>query len=236
MADQLYHTDSELREMDAVVVAVEGDRVALDRTVFYARSGGQVADQGRLSWAGGSAAVIEVRKDGHQNWHQLDGPPPAVGTAVHGELDWARRHALMRTHTATHILNGVIWRDYGALVTGASVEPGRGRLDFELEHMSGEFAAEIEARINAEVAADRPVLVRFLPHDEVFNTPGLVRSKSVAPPEDGDEVRVVEIVGLDMQADGGTHVARTREVGTIRVVGHQSKGRNNKRLRIALDE
>jgi len=232
---ELYHTDSCLREMDAIVTRAEEDRVVLDRTVFYAQGGGQLADQGVLSWAGRTARVVDVRRVEDVVWHFIEGAVPAVGTPVHGTLDWERRYALMRTHTATHILNGVIWRDYGALVTGAAVEVGHGRLDFELERMSLEFAAEVEARINAEVDADRLVQARFLPRAEVFATPGLVRSKWVAPPEGVTEVRVVEIVGLDMQADGGTHVARTSEVGRIRVVGHESKGRMNKRLRIALD-
>jgi misacylated tRNA(Ala) deacylase len=231
----LYHMDSYLRVMGATVTGVAGNRVALDRTVFYAQSGGQIADQGTLVWEGGTARVVDVRKDGEDIWHLIEGDLPAVRMAVHGELDWERRHALMRTHTATHILNGVIWRDYGALVTGASVEIGRGRIDFELNRMSGELAAEVEANVNAEVAADRPVQIRMMPRAEVEAIPGLLRSKWVAPPGDLDEVRVVEIVGLDMQACGGTHVARTGEIGRIRVVGHESKGRMNKRIRIALD-
>lgn len=232
---ELYHTDSYLRAMDAVVTHAEEGRIALDRTVFYAQGGGQFADQGALSWAEGTARVVDVRRFDDVVWHFIEGVLPAVGMPVHGALDWERRYALMRTHTATHILNGVIWRDYGALVTGASVEVGHGRLDFELDRMSLEFAAEVEARANAEVDADRPVQVRFLPRDAVLATPGLVRSKWVAPPEGVTEVRVVEIVGLDMQADGGTHVTRTSEVGRIHIVGRESKGRMNKRLRIALD-
>lgn len=231
----LYHTDSYRREMDATVLHAEANRITLDQTIFYAQSGGQLADQGTLTWAGGAARVVDVRHEGDLTWHQIEGDIPAVGTPVHGALDWERRYALMRAYTATHILNGVIWRDYGALVTGASVEPARGRLDFELERMSAEFAAEVEERVNAEVAADREVRVRFLPRAEVLATPGLVRSKWVAPPTDLDNADFVEIGGLDMQADGGTHVARTGEVGRIRVVGRESKGRLNKRLRIALD-
>jgi misacylated tRNA(Ala) deacylase len=231
----LYHTDSYLRAVDATVTAVDAGRILLDRTIFYAQSGGQIADHGALLWDGGTARVVDVRKDGDDVWHIIEGDVPAIGTAVHGELDWERRYALMRTHTATHLLNGVIYRDYGALVTGASVEVGRGRIDFELDRMSGELAAEVEANMNAEVAADRDVRIRFLPRAEVEATPGLLRSKWVAPPGDLSAVRVVEIVGLDMQACGGTHVARTGEIGRIRVVGHESKGRMNKRLRIALD-
>ena len=238
---EIYHTDAYCRTIAAVVTQAEEDRVVLDRTVFYAQSGGQVADHGTLSWPGGTARVMDVRKRDDVIWHQTRGTRYLPWErASSGELDWERRYALMRCHTATHILNGVIWRDYGALVTGAMVEPGRGRLDFELERMSGEFAAEVEARANVEVDADREVRVRFLPRAEVLATPGLVRSKFVAPPEGLAEVRVIEIVGLDMQADGGTHVARTqrgrphpcrrpREQGPDEQAAADCAGRSNER-------
>ena len=234
MTTLLYHADSYLREMDAIVTRVEGARVALDRTVFYAQGGGQPADHGTLDWNGGQARVVEVRKVGEEVLHTLEGPLPPAGAAVHGVLDWERRYALMRAHTATHVLDGVIWRDYGALVTGSSMEPGSARQDFELEHMSANFAVEVEQRTNAELAADREVRARKLPRAEAFAIPHLIRTKINLLPEGLQHVRVVEIVGLDIQADGGTHVARTSEVGTIRVVGHESKGRINKRLRLAI--
>ncbi len=234
MTTLLYHTDSYLRRMDAIVTRLEGARVALDRTVFYAQGGGQPADHGTLQWDGGQARVFDVRKVGEEVWHALEGPLPPVGAAVHGVLDWERRYALMRAHTATHVLDGVIWRDYGALVTGSSMEPGNARQDFELEHMSANFAVEVEQRTNAELAADREVRARMLPRAEAFAIPDLIRTKINLLPEGLQHVRVIEIVGLDMQADGGTHVARTGEVGTIRVVGHESKGRINKRLRLAI--
>ena len=230
----LYHTDSYLREMDAIVTRVEGARVALDRTVFYAQGGGQPADHGTLHWDGGRARVVDVRKVGEEVLHALEGPLPPAGAALHGELDWERRYALMRAHTATHVLDGVIWRDFGALVTGSAMEPGSARQDFELEHMSADFAVEVERRTNAELAADREVRVRILPRAEAFAIPDLIRTKINLLPEGIEQIRVIEIVGLDMQADGGTHVARTGEVGTIRVVGHESKGRINKRLRLAI--
>src|SRR5689334_21427789 len=220
--------------MDAVVTAVEDDRVALDRTVFYAQSGGQPADRGVLRWDGGEARVVDVRRAGEQIWHRHDGAAPPVGTAVHGALDWEHRYALMRAHTALHILCGVIWRDYGAPVTGGAMEPGSARMDFELERMSADFAAEIEARANAEVAADRPIRVRVLPRAEAFAIPDLIRTKINLLPEGIEQLRTVEIVGLDLQADGGTHVANTREVGGIRVTGYESKGRINKRIRLEL--
>jgi len=238
MTTLLYHTDSYLREADATVTAVDGNRVALDQTVFYAQGGGQLADRGTLTWEGGEARVTDVRKAGDTVWHTLDGaaPPPEVGARVSGVIDWERRHALMRAHTALHVLCGVIWRDYGAPVTGGSMEPGAARMDFELERMSAGFAAEMEERANRELAADRAIRVRILPRAEAFAIPDLIRTKINLLPEGIAEVRTVEIVGLDLQADGGTHVARTGEVGRIQVTGHESKGRINKRLRIAISD
>jgi len=236
VSDLLYLTDSYLKEFEATVEVVEGDRVALDRTAFYPGGGGQPADVGSLLWDGGQAQVVKVKKQGDLVWHWLDIEPPPVGTLVRGVLDWGHRYQLMRTHTALHILCGVIWRDYGALVTGGNMEPLAARMDFELEHMSVDFAQEVEEKINTEVAAARPVKICILPREEAFQIPDLIRTKINLLPEGIREVRVVEIEGLDMQADGGTHVANTREVGTIHVVGHESKGRINKRLRIALEE
>lgn len=233
----LYHTDSYLREMDATVTRVDDDgRVALDRTVFYAQSGGQPADHGMLTWPGGEARVVDVRRSGADVLHQLDGPAPPTGARVHGALDWPRRHALMRAHTALHVLCGVIWRDFGAQVTGGSMEPGGARMDFELERMSADFASEVEQRANAEIAANREIRVCIMPREEAFAIPDLIRTKINLLPEGIAEVRTVEIVGLDLQADGGTHVARTGEVGRIRVTGHESKGRINKRLRLAIED
>ncbi len=236
MTTSLYHADSYLREMEATVTAVDGNRVALDRTAFYAQGGGQPADHGTLTWDGGRAEVVDVRKAGDTIWHTLDGAVPAEGTAVRGAIDWPRRHAHMRAHTALHILSAVIWRDYGAQVTGGAMEQGAARMDFELERMGADLASEVEARANAEVAADREVRVRVLPRAEAFAIPDLIRTKINLLPEGISEVRTVEIVGLDLQADGGTHVARTGEVGRIRVTGHESKGRLNKRLRVAIED
>ncbi|HEX6544204.1 MAG TPA: alanyl-tRNA editing protein [Ktedonobacterales bacterium] len=237
MRYELFHQDSSLREMDAVVTGVEENRVLLDQTVFYARGGGQPADYGVLTWGGGEARVVDVRKVGDGVWHHLaEGAMPPVGTPVHGTLDWERRYALMRAHTATHILCGVIWRDFGAKVTSSSMEPGKAHQDFELERLTGDFVAEVERRINAEVAADREVRIRFLPRAEAFAIPDLIRTRINLLPEGVDPVRICEIVGLDLQADGGTHVARTGEVGPIRVVDYHSKGRINKRLRIAIGD
>ncbi|HEX6512620.1 MAG TPA: alanyl-tRNA editing protein, partial [Chloroflexota bacterium] len=166
--------------------------------------------------------------------HMLDGLPPETGEAVHGVLDWERRYELMRTHTALHILCGVIWRDFGAQVTGGNMEPLKARMDFELESVSGDFGHQVEELANNEIAASRPISVRILPREEAFRIPDLIRTKINLLPEGIAHVRVVDIEGLDLQADGGTHVANTREVGRIAVIGHESKGRSNKRLRIAV--
>lgn len=235
MTELLFHTDAYLQEFDATVVAVEGDRVALDRTALYARSGGQPGDFGILRADSIEYRVRDSKKQGDEVWHLLDQAGMNVGDSVRGIVDWERRYKLMRTHTALHILCGVIFRDYGASVTGGDMEPLAARMDFEFERMSAEFAHEVEERINAEVTAARDVRVKILPRQEAFQIPDLIRTKINLLPEGIQQVRVVEIVGLDLQADGGTHVANTREVGMIRVVGHESKGKINKRLRIAVE-
>jgi len=234
MTELLYMYDSYLQEFEATVRAVQKDAVVLDRTAFYPSGGGQPHDTGLLSWNGLERTVTKVKKQGSEVWHWLEGDLPAVGTVVTGRLDWERRYKLMRTHTALHILCGVIWRDYGASVTGGNMEPGKARMDFELESMSVDFADEVELKINEEVAAARPVTWRELAREEAFQIPDLIRTKINLLPAQIKQVRVVEIEGLDLQADGGTHVRNTCEVGPIKVVGHTSKGRINKRLRIAL--
>ena len=235
MTELLFHTDAYLREFEATVTAAEGERVALDRTALYARSGGQPSDFGILMGNGVTYRVLDSKKQGEDEWHQLDSAGLEAGDTVRGAVDWDRRYKLMRTHTALHILCGVIFRDYGASVTGGDMEPLAARMDFEFDRMSAEFAHEVQERINAEVAAARDVRVKILPRQEAFEIPDLIRTKINLLPAGIEFVRVVEIVGLDLQADGGTHVANTREVGTIRVVGHESKGKINKRLRIAIE-
>lgn len=237
MTELLYLSDGYLREFEATVTEVEGDGVVLDRTAFYPRGGGQPSDTGVLRDQEGREYVVrKVQKVKGQVLHKLEGQPPPEGREVQGMIDWDRRYKLMRTHTALHILCGVIWRDYGASVTGGNMEPLKARMDFELERMSAEFSAEVEAKINEEVAAARPVQTRILAREEAFQIPDLIRTKINLLPEGIREVRVVDIEGLDLQADGGTHVANTGEVGRIRVTGHESKGRINKRLRIELEE
>lgn len=236
MTELLYHSDAYLREFDAIVAAVDAERVALDRTALYARSGGQPSDFGILMGNGVTFRVLDSKKQGDQVWHQLDSAGLEAGDTLRGAVDWVRRYKLMRTHTALHILCGVIFRDYGASVTGGDMEPLAARMDFEFDRMSAEFAHEVEERINAEVAAARDVRVKILPRAKAFEIPDLIRTKINLLPAGIEQVRVVEIVGLDLQADGGTHVANTREVGTIRVVGHESKGKINKRLRIEIGD
>jgi misacylated tRNA(Ala) deacylase len=233
MTELLYHTDSYLHDFTATVVAVEAGAVALDRTAFYPGGGGQPNDEGVLIVAEQPFAVSKVRKAEDVVWHET-AAPLGVGQTVRGVLDWGRRYRLMRTHTAMHILCGVIWRDYGASVTGGNMEPLRGRMDFEFESMKQEFVREIEARINAEVAAARDLRVRVLPREEAFQIPDLIRTKINLLPPGISEVRTVEIVGLDLQADGGTHVANTREVGALTIADYKSKGRINKRLEVTV--
>ena len=240
--EQLAYTDAYARTVAATVRDVqlgEMPLVVLDRTVFYPGGGGQPSDRGLLLRAsdGRTWTVRGARKAGGEIAHELepDGDdPPAVGDTLQVDLDWARRLALMRTHTALHALCGVVWRDHRAQVTGGNMEPGSGRMDFEFESMSGDLVDSIEAAVNAELAAEREVRVDVLPRAEAFAIPDLIRTKINLLPEGIAEVRTIEIVGLDLQADGGTHVANTREVGQIRVTGYESKGRINKRIRIEL--
>ena len=235
MTELLYQTDSYLREFDATVTAVEGTAVALDRSAFYPGGGGQPNDAGLIKVGGEERQVAKVRKTGDDVWHEIEGSSPDVGTFVHGVVDWERRYALMRTHTAMHILCGVIFRDYGASVTGGNMEPLRGRMDFEFETMRQELVREIEEKVNVEVVAARDIRVKILPRQEAFQIPDLIRTKINLLPEGIMQVRTVEIVGLDLQADGGTHVANTREVGRIRVVDYKSKGKINKRIQVAVE-
>lgn len=235
MTELIYQTDAYTQTFDAIVtdVDVAQNGVYLDRTAFYPGGGGQPHDTGTLT---ASDITYPVIKTARGNLHIIDGALPAPGTAVTGQLDWERRYQLMRVHTAMHILCGVIWRDYQASVTGGNMEPLKGRMDFEFERMQRELVDEIEAAINAEVAAAREVRVNILPRETAFTIPDLIRTKVNLLPEGIAEVRTVEIIGLDLQADGGTHVHNTREVGAIRVADYKSKGGINKRIYIELDD
>jgi misacylated tRNA(Ala) deacylase len=238
MTELLYQTDSYLREFSATVTAMDAEQgaVVLDRTAFYPGGGGQPSDGGTLTAQGQTWTVTKVKKRGTDAWHFIKGDLPDVGATVTGTLDWERRYRLMRVHTALHVLCGVIWRDYGASVTGGNMQPGRARMDFEFERMQRELVSEIEARVNVEVEAARPVKIAILPREEAFQIPDLIRTRINLLPEGITEVRTVEIEGLDLQADGGTHVANTSEVGRIKIVDYKSKGRINKRLVVELEE
>ena len=204
--DQLYLRDAYLRQMDATVVAVDGARVALDRTVFYATGGGQPHDTGSID----GRRVLEGAKSDGAIWHLLegDGPAPGPGSTVRGEIDWDRRHALMRTHTALHVLCGVIWNEWKVPVTGGNMEPLSARMDFEFDPLPEGFGATIERLVNDALAADHPIRVSFLPRAEALADPDLIRTKVSLIPTHIPEIRVVDIVGVDKQADGGTPCAR----------------------------
>jgi len=236
MTELLFHSESYVKEFQAIVTGVFDGGVVLDRTAFYTGGGGQPSDSGTLTDGDREYPVTGVKRSGGNLVHQIDGHLPAVGATVNGLIDWDRRYLLMRTHTALHILCGVVWRDYGALVTGGDMKPGEGRMDFEFENFSAEFCDELEIKVNAEVAADRDIHVNNLTRAEADQVPDLIRTKINLLPPNIQKIRTIDIHGLDLQADGGTHVANTREVGVIKVVGHESKGRINKRIRIALED
>jgi misacylated tRNA(Ala) deacylase len=235
MTELLCLADAYLQEFEATVTEQVDGGVVLDQTAFYPGGGGQPCDVGSLRAAGQSWQVTALKKVGGKVVHFIAGDLPAVGTKVMGEIDWDRRYKLMRTHTAMHILCGVVFRDYGASVTGGNMDPLQGRMDFEFERMQQELVGEIEAAINKEVEAARPVMVNVLPREEAFAIPDLIRTKINLLPEGIQEVRTVELVGLDLQADGGTHVANTHEVGRLRVTNYKSKGKINKRIYVELE-
>ncbi len=245
MTDKIYSTEQYAREMDAVVVDVdpEDNRVLLDRTVFYPGGGGQPHDTGHLLLGAADIhgerdriQVTRVAEEPRGVWHWLEGGVPTLGTPVHGVIDWERRYRLMRTHTAMHALCGVIWDRYQSPVTGGNMEPGTGRLDFELPAWDPEDRDAVEAALNRELDAARPVEIDFLPREEADQDPSLIRTKVSLLPPHLEVVRVVDIRGLDRQADGGTHVRATDEVGAVRVAKVESKGRGFRRFRLVLSE
>ncbi len=240
MTKLLYQLDSYLKEFQAVVQALdeENHAVVLDQTAFYPGGGGQPCDTGVLTLGGITFTVQRVKKVENRILHFINKEQtlPETGSQVSGRIDWERRYQLMRTHTALHILCGVVFRDYGAQVTGGDMDPLHGRMDFEFESMHKELVEEIQEAVNLEVGAAREVQVRILPRQEAFEIPDLIRTKINLLPPGIPEVRVVEIKGLDLQADGGTHVHNTSEVGRIQVVDYKSKGKINKRIYIQLSD
>jgi misacylated tRNA(Ala) deacylase len=233
----LYATDAYLKSFDARVVELApGGAVIFDRTGFYPTGGGQPHDLGTLTWdGGGSASVVEVKKNGPLVLHHLEGDTPPVEAAVHGAIDWERRYALMRHHTALHAMSGVIYQLYGATVTGGQMYPDRARMDFQLPDLSADRLSAIETRTNELLVEGHPVSISFLPRAEALAIPDLIRTRVNLIPESVTTIRVVNIEGIDQQADGGTHVANTGEVGTVRIVGSENKGKGNKRLEIVLE-
>ena len=212
------------------MVACRDNAVALDRTAFYATGGGQPHDTGVL----GGLVVTDVRKEADHVWHTVEGDVPAVGTSVLGEIAWERRHQLMRTHTGLHILCGVIWNEWRVPVTGGNMEPLSARMDFEFDPLPEGFVGRVEQLVHDAIERDYPIAVSFLPRSTAVQDAELIRTKVSLIPETVSKIRVVDIVGLDKQADGGTHVRSTKEVGTFRVVKTESKGKGNKRLRIEI--
>ncbi|HAF62496.1 MAG TPA: Ala-tRNA(Pro) hydrolase [Anaerolineaceae bacterium] len=240
MTELLYQLDSYQQEFDAQIIAVnvELHAIQLDKTCFYPGGGGQPFDRGTLSINGSDIGFSRARMVSGQHWHVLDPekPLPTSSQTVHGKIDWDYRHHLMRTHTAMHILCGVIFRDYGAQVTGGDMQALEARMDFEFESMTREFVAVIEEAVNKEVQLNHPIRVKILPREEAFHIPDLIRTKINLLPEHISEIRTVEIVGLDLQADGGTHVANTTEVGHIRISDYKSKGKINKRIYVTIED
>lgn len=228
----LYLRDAYLSEFDARVVEVRDNQISLDRTAFYPTGGGQPHDTGTID----GRYVSDVRKEGDVVWHTVEGDPAVVGDEVHGVIEWERRHGLMRTHSALHTLCGVIWNEWGKAVTGGNMEPLEARMDFEFDPLPEGFAATVADLVNAAIDADYPIEVSFLPRDTAVMDEDLIRTKVNMIPESVTEIRVIDIVGLDKQADGGTHVRSTGEIGRFEVVKTESKGKGNKRLRVRIHD
>ncbi len=238
MTERIYSTEAYERAMNATVVDVdrEDGRVVLDRTVFYPGGGGQPFDEGELVIGGDRLQVVRVTQDSRGVWHWLEGGLPPVGTAVSGEIDWERRYLLMRTHTAMHAMCGVVWNRFQSPVTGGNMKPGEGRLDFEIPQWDPEDREPIETELNRQLELARRIEVSFLDRAEADQDPSLIRTKVSLLPASLTEVRIVDIVGLDRQADGGTHVHSTGEVGSVRITKTESKGKGFRRIRFVLDE
>lgn len=229
--------DQNLREWDAVVLASSPEGIVLDRSAFYPGGGGQPPDEGVLIWQGVQTRIVGARKGDELELIPAEGDPiPVPGTTVRAALADERRTALMRTHSALHVLCGVVFRDYGALVTGGNMEPYTARMDFNLPEVPPGFKEAVENACNAEVAADRRIDVRVLPREEAFQIPDIIRTATNLVPESVREVRIVDIVGLDCQADGGTHVASTKQIGRIRVAKIENKGKGFRRVRLQVTD
>ncbi|MDP9410717.1 MAG: alanyl-tRNA editing protein [Actinomycetota bacterium] len=235
MTRELFLQDSYLKEFEAAVVKLEGRELTLDATAFYPGGGGQPPDKGALGIGPVRASVVDARREGGRVVHVLDRPIPETVKDLRGELDWERRFAHMRHHTALHVLSGVIWKNFGAKVTGGQMRADRARMDFSFPgEWTTQVVGEIERLTNEALAEERPVRVYELAREEALGNPDLIRTQINLVPERVKRIRIVEIEGLDTQADGGTHVANTREVGALEITGHKSKGRQNKRIEFVL--
>jgi misacylated tRNA(Ala) deacylase len=235
VTEELFLNDSYLRGFEARVVRLAGREVVLDRTAFYPGGGGQPPDKGTLGVGPVRASVVDVRREGREIIHVFESPIPDTVRDLRGELDWERRHAHMRHHTALHVLSGVIWRNFGAKVTGGQMRSDRARMDFSFPgEWTTDVVGEIERLTNEALTEERPVKVYELPREEALKNPDLIRTQVNLVPERVKVIRIVEIEGIDTQADGGTHVANTREVGQMEITGHKSKGRQNKRIEFVL--
>ena len=239
LTDDLYSRDAYLRSTEATVLQVRPEGLVLDRTVFYSRGGGQPGDTGTIAWSSGQCRVIDTFKSDGEIVHALDpsAAPPEAGASVTATIDWERRHRMMRTHTALHSLSGIVFTDYGAKVTGGNMaDDGSARMDFELEQLTPELGQEVQDKLNARLAEDVAVNVGFLPRAEALADPDLIRTKVSLIPDNVDPIRIIDIIGIDKQADGGTHVHSTAEVGRVLVVKTESKGKGFRRIRIQLQD
>ncbi len=238
MTETIYSTDAYATQMAATVVRTDTDdgRLLLDRTVFYPGGGGQPHDLGEIVIGDDRLSVVKVASDRDGVWHWVEGGLPSAGQEVRGELDWDRRYRLMRTHTALHALCGVIWNRFQSPVTGGNMQPGEGRLDFDIPNWTADDLPVVEQELNAELERRRQVEVSFLPRNAADEDPSLIRTKVNLLPPAIEQVRVIDIVGLDRQADGGTHVNETGEVGRITIPKAENKGRGFRRIRVRLDD
>jgi len=235
MTKLICHENSYIKEFDAKVTSIRETGIILDKTAFYPGGGGQPADKGSIIFENSEYTINGIVKEGKNYIHKINSHNIRINETVRGIIDWENRYNLMRTHTALHILCGVIWRDYKALVTGGDMKPLSARMDFELDTLSSEFAKEVEESVNKEVQNELDIEINIMEREEAFKIPDLIRTKINLLPNSIQQIRTVNITGLDLQADGGTHVNNTKEVGKIIVIGHESKGKINKRLRIKVE-
>jgi Ser-tRNA(Ala) deacylase AlaX len=225
--------DSYLKEFEARVIEVDGDNVVLDRTAFHPRGGGLPDDTGVLIRGGEEFRVMQVVEEGGKVLHSMAGHSLKPGDVVKGLLDWDKRYVIMRMHTGIHALASVFNRKTGALITGNQVNVDKSRLDMNLEKPDRALIEDVFRETNKELALGRRVKIYYLPREEALKIPGVVKLAEAAPPNI-EKLRIVEIENLDIQADGGPHVADTKEVGELVLLKVENKGRNNRRVYFTL--